>query len=105
MTNQVTLLKWIKKRDKIRKLGKLKFSIYFGLIQGVAFAIGMPLINWLFFTENHDLISLTREYLTFHPLYACLFYSFFMFLFDYLIYWNIMENQYQKWIKERDKVL
>lgn len=103
MTTHATLLKRIKKRERFRKLGKLKFSIYGGLLMGFLFAVLTPFINWLFFANEYDFKSLIKEYLAFHPLYAALFYGLFWFLFDYIYYWNQMEKQYQKWINERDR--
>jgi hypothetical protein len=104
MTKQVTLLKWIKRREKFRKLGRLKFSIIIGFIQGVAFALCKAPLDWLFYSKEYNIKSLINEFLSLHTLYAFLFFVIFIILFNYFYSWNQMEKQYQKWIKERDKV-
>ena len=86
--------------EKTRQKGKLRFSLYSGLGFGVTFALVAPLANWFMQTANSG-TSLTEQYLTVVTLFRILCFGFFTALLFYFYRWQQREKQYQEWLNEK----
>lgn len=102
MTNPIKLNKRIKRWEKWKKMGRLKYSIMFGLIVGLWNAAFAPLIHY-FLHKNDKIIYSTRNIYLFDFIFMFLFTSIIVSLIFYYYNWDWAEKQYKKWISERDK--
>jgi hypothetical protein len=100
MTNPIKLNKRIKRWEKWKKMGRLKYSIMFGLIVGLWNSAFSPLITYSLHKNDKNFGSISF-YLS-DCIFIFLSSGILVSLIFYFSNWDWAEKNYKKWISERD---
>ena len=88
------MLRW----QKIRKIGKIKFSILFGLFAGIMATLGFALFLSLWPIDENENIGFVKQLSSNRVLFMFAFFTFFAIFRNYFLGWNQIENKYHKWL-------
>jgi hypothetical protein len=102
MINPIKLERRIKRWEKWEKMGRLKYSIMFGLIVGFWSAAFAPLNHYLVH-KNDIIIYSSRNFYLIDCIFMFLFTGILVTLIFYYYNWDWAKKEYKKWIAERDK--
>lgn len=102
--NQLLLNKRMKRWERIRKPGRVKYSFFYGMLSGFVFAIVHPLVNKLLHIESPGHLSLVGQYFSYPTLFKFLFFGLVMSSY-YFYQWQKTEKNYRDWLlqKKREK--